>query len=51
MLVEKGKWRSLTRWQLHLEYYENGTRVDPVDFGKKYIRFLDKDKDYENVKI
>ena len=36
---------------LHLEYYENGTRVDPVDFGKKYIRFLDKDKDYENVKI
>jgi hypothetical protein len=36
---------------LHLEYYENGTRVDPVEFGKKYIRFLGKNKDYENVKI
>jgi hypothetical protein len=22
LLLEKGKWRSLTRWQTHLEYYE-----------------------------
>ncbi len=36
---------------LHLEYYENGKAVNPVDFGKKYVRFLDKNRDYENVKI
>ena len=22
LLLEKGKWRSLKRWQIHLEYYE-----------------------------
>lgn len=35
---------------LHLEYIENGKAVDPVDFGKKYVRFLDKNTDYKKIK-
>ena len=36
---------------LHLEFIKNGDEVDPVEFGEKYVRFLEKDKDPEDVKI
>ena len=35
---------------LHLEYEENGKKVNPIDFAKKYLRFLDKNIDYKKIK-
>jgi len=35
---------------LHLEYIKDVKNVDPVEFGKEYLKFLDKDNNPEDVK-